>query len=169
MTETIEHEVVGYSDTTLELGDSFAYAGKFRVPSGKAVARDEDDGTVAALSFSPDRADEDAVRVRYFAVRDGLRGEGIGSSLLGFAAERLLERGYEAVRVSVNNPYAYEAATKAGFVWTGETSGLAELVTQRPPPDGVSDTDERYAEGMRLFAERDLTEPEDAFVRRKLR
>lgn len=157
-----EHEVVGWSDETLELDGSFAYAGKFRVPSGKAVTRDTETGEkVAALSFSPDYADEDAVRVRYFAVRRNRQGEGIGSALLEHAADRLLER-YDAVRVSVNNPYSYEAATKAGFGWTGDTAGLAELVMQRP-----CDT-RRYEEGLRRLAERDLSDGERDFVRRKL-
>jgi len=106
---------VGWSDATLELDETFAYAGKFRVPNGKAVSRDEENETVAALSFSPDRADDDAARVRYFAVREDRRGEGIGSELLAYVADRLLDRGYATVRVSVNNPYAYVAATKAGF------------------------------------------------------
>ena len=167
---SIEHEVVGWSDATLELDDTdFAYAGKFRLPSGKAVTRDTDTGdTVAVLSFSPDRADPDGVRVRYFTARDDLRGEGIGSSLLGFASDRLLER-YGTVRISVNNPYAYEAAHKAGFVWTGDTAGLAELVLRKPAEDTDTGTDERYVEGLRRFADRDLTDGEEAFVRRKLR
>lgn len=160
---TLEHEVIGWSDTSLELDDSFAYAGKFRVPSGKVVTRDNDGETVAALSFSPDRADEEGVRVRYFAVRKERQGEGIGSALLGYAADCLLDR-YETVRVSVNNPYSYEAAVKAGFGWTGDTSGLAELVMRRPAPDTGG-----YADGMRLLAERDLSEEEAEFVRSKLR
>jgi GNAT superfamily N-acetyltransferase len=160
-----EHEFVGWSDATLELGDGFAYAGKFRVPSGKAVTRDGDE-VVAALSFSPDRADDDGVRVRYFAVRSDRRGEGLGSSLLRFASDLLLDR-YATVRISVNNPYAYEAAHKAGFVWTGETSGIAELVMRKPSREDA-DTVGRYAEGLRRFLGRDLTEEERGFVRRKL-
>lgn len=163
-----EHEFVGWSDTALELDeDEFAYAGKFRVPSGKAVTRakgegEDEDGIVAALSFSPDRADSDAVRVRYIAVREDLHGEGIGSSLLDFAANRLLER-YEAVRISVNNPYSYAAARKAGFGWTGDETGLAELVMERPCED-----DERHEGALRLFAERDLSDEEEEYVKKKL-
>lgn len=166
MTGGIEHEVIGYSETTLELDDSFAYAGKFRVPNGKAVSREEDGGVVAALSFSPDHADEDAVRVRYFAVREDRRGEGIGSELLGHASDRLLDREHAKVRISVNNPYALEAAHKAGFGWTGDTAGLAELVMQRPLSE--VDREKRHSAALRRFAERDLTDDEDAFVRRKL-
>lgn len=159
----LEHEVIGWSDTRLELDNSFAYAGKFRVPSGKVVTRDTNGEAVAALSFSPDRADDDGVRVRYFAVHEERQGEGIGSALLAHSADCLLDR-YETVRVSVNNPYSYEAAYKAGFGWTGETSGLAELVMRRPSPDT-----ERYADGMGLLAERELSEKEAEYVRRKLR
>lgn len=157
-----EYEIVGWSEVSLELDDSFAYSGKFGVASGKSVARESDE-IVAALSFSPDKADKHAVRVRYFAVREDRRGEGIGSSLLDYTAERLLSR-YDAVRVSVNNPYSYEAAYKAGFGWTGETAGLAELVAERPSPE-----EDRYEDGLRLFAERDLSEPEEEFVRQKIR
>ena len=164
---TLEYEVVDWSAATLELDESFAYAGKFRVPSGKAVARDGDE-IIAALSFSPDRADDSAVRIRYFAVRTDRRGEGIGSTLLEHVTDRLLdERGYATVRISVNNPYAFEAAHKAGFGWTGDTAGLAELVMERPSPDAV-DREEMYFEALRRFAGRDLTDEEDEFVRRKL-
>jgi len=157
-----DHAVVGWSDETLELDESFAYAGKFRVPSGKAVTRHaETDETLAVLSFSPDYADEDGVRVRYFAVRQDRQGEGIGSLLLEYVADRLLDR-YDRVRVSVNNPYSYEAASKAGFGWTGDTAGLAELVMKRPTEETL------YEEGLRRLAERDLSEGEHDFVRRKL-
>ncbi|MDZ7688002.1 MAG: GNAT family N-acetyltransferase [Halobacteriales archaeon] len=160
---TFENEIVGWSDATLELDeDDFAYAGKFRVPSGKAVTRDGDE-TVAVLSFSHDRADPDAVRVRYISVREDRRGEGVGSALLKYAADRLLER-HGAVRISVNNPFSYESARKAGFGWTGEESGLAELVMKRP-----SETDpEMHEEALRIFADRDLSEEEETYVRRKL-
>ena len=160
---TIRHEIIGWSDATLELNaDEFAYAGKFRVPSGKAVTRDRDE-VVAALSFSNDRADSDAVRVRYISVRKDRRGEGIGSSLLDFAADRLLER-YDHVRISVNNPYSYTAARKAGFVWTGDETGLAELVMERPREED----DKRHEQALRILADRDLSDEEDEFVRRKL-
>jgi GNAT superfamily N-acetyltransferase len=162
-----EHEIVGRSDVTLELDeDEFAYAGKFRVTSGKAVTRSED-GIVAALSFSPDHADDDAVRVRYITVRSGLRGEGIGSELLGYAADRLLER-YGAVRISVNNPFSYGAARKAGFGWTGEKTGLAELVMEKPRPLDGDEAAERHEGALGLLGERDLSDDEEEYLREKL-
>jgi GNAT superfamily N-acetyltransferase len=163
-----EHELLD-SDATLELdADEFAYAGKFRVSSRKAVTRDEEESEdiVAALSFSYDRADDEAVRVRYITVREDRRREGIGSALLDFAAERLLKR-YDRVRISVNNPYSYAAARKAGFGWTGEETGLAELVMERPRAC-EDDEDARHVEALRAFEERDHSDEEDEFVRRKL-
>ena len=170
MSDDYEHEFVGWSEATLELDEGvFAYAGKFRVPSGKAVTRREDeDGIVAALSFSRDRADDSAVRVRYFTVRDDLRGEGVGSELLEFAARRLLEEEYDRVRVSVNNPYSYAAARKAGFGWTGDETGLAELVMGKPRPLDGDEDDARHGKALRLLAERDLSDDEQEFVRQKL-
>jgi len=163
-----EHEIVGWSDAALELDeDGFAYAGKFRVTSGKAVTRSEDDSIVAALSFSPDRAEDEAVRVRYITVRSDLRGEGIGSKLLEYAADRLLER-YESVRISVNNPYSYGAACKAGFGWTGEETGIAELVMEKPRPLDGDEADDRHEGALRLLGERDLSEDEEKYLREKL-
>jgi GNAT superfamily N-acetyltransferase len=157
-----EHELLG-SEATLELDeDRFAYAGKFRVSGGKAVTRERDE-IVAALSFSHDRADSEAVRVRYFAVRVDRRGKGIGSELLDYVAERLLER-YDRVRISVNNPFSYVAARKAGFGWTGDETGIAEILMERPCETDV----ERHEEALRIFAERDLSAEEEAYVRRKL-
>ena len=167
---TYEHELLD-TEATLDLdADRFAYAGKFRVPGGKAVTHEEEtseDGTVAALSFSPDRAEDEAVRVRYITVRDDLRGEGVGSSLLEYAADRLLES-YEAVRISVNNPYSYVAARKADFGWTGEETGLAELVMERPCPCDADEEGPRHLEALFAFEERDLSDEEVEFVRRKL-
>lgn len=161
------HEVLG-SDATLELDeDEFAYAGKFRVTSGKAVTRANDGSTVAALSFSPDHADNEAVRVRYITVRSDLRGEGVGSELLEHATDRLLER-YKAVRISVNNPFSYGAARKAGFGWTGEETGLVELVMEKPRPLDGDEATERHEGALRLLAERDHSGAEEEYLREKL-
>jgi GNAT superfamily N-acetyltransferase len=139
----------------------FAYAGKFVLGStGKAVVRagppgDDDrdrDALVAAASFSPDRTDADCLCVRYVTVRDDRRGEGIGSRLLAFVAARAEDRGYDRVRIAVNNPAAYGAAYRAGFGFIGEETGLAELVCERPGPRGA----DAYRDGLDRFRARDL-------------
>ncbi|MFB6101569.1 MAG: GNAT family N-acetyltransferase [Haloplanus sp.] len=139
----------------------FAYAGKFVVGStGKAVVRDPegdsdseyDDAVRAAASFSPDRTDADRLCIRYVTVRDDHRGAGLGSRLLAFVADRAEARGYERVRIAVNNPVAYGAAYRAGFGFTGEETGLAELVCERPGPRDA----ETYRAGLDQYRERDL-------------
>lgn len=106
----------------------FAYAGKFVVGStGKAIAR-ADDRTVAAVSFSPDRTAEDRMWVRYLTVDTDHRGHRIAPRLVTATVDRILEDGYEAVTIAVNNPFSYVAMYRAGFGFTGETTGIAEVV-----------------------------------------
>ena len=157
----MEFVLLGWPDDgpTLRLDyREFAYAGKFVMSNtGKAVARDGD-SVVAALSFNADRTDDDRAWIRYVTVRGDRRGEGIGPRLVAFATERLHER-FATVRIAVNNPYAYEALHKAGFCWTGETTGVAELVLEHPGEGG------HYADGLSQFDDRgDLSEAERAFV-----
>lgn len=141
----------------------FAYAGRFRVGStGKAVVR-EDDEILAASAFNEDRSDASTLKIRTVTVRRDRRGEGIGPALLRFTRERATERGYERVVIAVNNPFAYEAAARAGFGYTGEETGIAEVVLAWPAPDEA-----RYVEGLNHFRERDLDESEEAFIDRKL-
>lgn len=160
----MEYEFHGWpedSPTIILPHEEFGYAGKFRTPeTGKAVAEREG-SIVAAACFNEDRGSP-AARVRYITVRRDVRGEGIGPLLADYLAERVLER-YPAVRVSVNNPYAYEAMYKAGFGWTGEDVGLRELVLERP-----LDSMENYGEGLRFYLGEDLSEAEESFVHRKL-
>lgn len=138
----------------------FTYAGKFVMSStGKAVAR-EDDDVVAALAFNEDRTDPDTLWFRYVTVREDRRGNGIGPQLLEFALDRVNERAYDRVKIAVNNPFAYEACYRAGFAFTGETTGIAELVLAWPAD---SDT-ERYQEGLDLFRDRDLSAEEIGFL-----
>jgi GNAT superfamily N-acetyltransferase len=147
----------------------FAYAGKFVMSStGKAVAwpdgergraDGEYDDVLAAVSFNGDRTEADRAWLRYVTVRADRRGEGIGPRLARFATDRLRERGHECVRIAVNNPYAYEALHKAGFGWTGERTGVAELVLEHPPPDGPG-----YGAGLDAFRARDLSDGERAFL-----
>lgn len=156
---------------------AFAYAGKFVMSStGKAVAYDpgptgerdlsESASVVAAAAFSADRSDASTLKLRYLTVRDERRGDGLGARLAAFVAVRAGER-YDRVAIGVNNPFSYEALYKAGFAWTGGTSGLAELVLARPA--GAGDPGDRaaarYRAGLERFREReDLDEAEVAFI-----
>jgi len=158
----MEFELLGWADDgpTLRLDhERFSYAGKFVMSAtGKAVVRDE--AIVAAAAFDPDRTDESTLRVRYVTVRRDRQGNGIGSQLLRTVRERAAERGFERVVIAVNNPFAYEAASKAGFGYTGERTGLAERVMAWPAPDRT----ERYREGIESFREEELPPDASAFV-----
>ena len=146
---------------TLDLDhERFAYAGKFVMSrTGKAVAR-ADGEVVAAVAFDRDRTDAAVARLRYVTVRADRRGEGIGPRLLDAVAEHLLE-GAREVRIAVNNPFAYEAAYKAGFAYTGAETGLAELVLARPGDRSAAS----YRDGLETFASLgSLREEERAFV-----
>ncbi|SDY10563.1 GNAT family N-acetyltransferase [Halobellus clavatus] len=168
----------------------FAYAGKFVMSStGKAVVRDGGrrdavdeapetpasvdadefaDDVVAALAFNEDRTDESTLWYRYITVRADAKGEGLGPRLAAFVAPKAAQRGYERLRIAVNNPFAYEAMYKAGFTWTGRETGVAELVLERPadPAEAVDrDGDaNRYRAGLRLYRERGRGDPEASFL-----
>ena len=150
----MECVILGWPDDgiTLDLDhEAFSYAGKFRMSStGKAVAR-ENGSVVGAVAFDPDRAREATARLRYVTVRADRRGAGIGPRLCAFVAERLDDRGFERTLIAVNNPFAYQALYRAGFAYTGERTGLAELVLERPG-DRSSD---RYQAGLAAFDERE--------------
>lgn len=147
----------------------FSYAGKFTMTNtGKAVVREGrddpesefDESVVAAVAFNEDRTDGRALWLRYVTVRDDQRGEGLGPTLCDAVAARALDRGYDRVRIAVNNPFAYEALYKAGFGFTGRETGLAELVLERP-----SDRDAaRYRAGLDRFRDRELSTTERRFV-----
>jgi len=178
----VEFEVLGYPPDapTLRLDhERFAYAGKFVLSStGKAVARahsaspdgsnespaDSNAGAelVGATSFSEDHDQPERVRIRYVTVREDRRGAGIGPRLLRFTAGALAER-FGAVAIAVNNPIAYQAAYRAGFVWTGQETGLAELLLRYDP--GAATTD-RYRAGIAVFDPRDLPAPHRSLVER---
>jgi GNAT superfamily N-acetyltransferase len=116
---------------------------------------------LAAVAFNEDRTEPTALRCRYVTVREDRRGEGIGPRLLAFLVDRAADRGYETVRIAVNNPFAYEAAHKAGFGFTGEETGVAELVCAWPAdPDP-----ERYRAGLDRYRDRDPSDAERAFLR----
>jgi GNAT superfamily N-acetyltransferase len=169
---------LGWADAepTLRLDyREFAYAGKFVMSStGKAVVHvaegradadaSDPSAVLAAAAFSADRSDPETLKIRYLTVREDRRGEGLGARLAAFVATRAADR-FGRVAIGVNNPFSYEALYKAGFAWTGETSGLAELVLARPAGEPASRDPDRYREGLRQFRERDdLATAERAFI-----
>ena len=176
----MEAEVLGWppDGPTLRLDYSrFSYAGKFVMSNtGKAVVRDPeaatdsewDDDVLAAVSFNEDRTEPSTLWLRYVTVRDDLRGEGLGPRLCRLVTERAAERGYDCVRIGVNNPFAYEALYRAGFAFTGEDTGVAELVLERPTARVADDRSrEAYQAGLDRYRERDLSAAEVAFLERK--
>jgi GNAT superfamily N-acetyltransferase len=168
----MEFRLLGWADVAFRLDHrAFTYAGKFVVPGGATAAVEPGyrlpdpreapaEGVLAAVAVSEDRTDASVLWLRYVTVRRDRRGEGIGARLAAFTAERARERGYDRVRIGVNNPYAYEALSKAGFGFTGRETGLAELVLECP-----SDRS-RYREGLERFADRELGDEERAFLER---
>lgn len=163
----MEYVVLGWPSEgpTLRLDHrQFAYAGKFVMSNtGKAVVRDpdadtSDAGILGAVAFNEDRTDPDTMWLRYITTRNDRRGEGIGARLAAYTTARIHAREYVRVVIAVNNPFAYHALSKAGFGYTGEQTGIAELVLEHP-----SDRT-RYREGLAVFRERDLTEAERGFL-----
>ena len=215
----MEYAVVGWPEDGPQLRldhREFSYAGKFVMSNtGKAVAREttptessrsgraereatrepttestQNENLVGAVAFNEDRTDAGTAWLRYVTVRDSRRGEGVGARLTRFAADRLLARGYDRVQIAVNNPFAYHALYKAGFGYTGEKTGLAELVLVRSAEDDSladdasngdddvhSDDDSpaaergrsaaRYQSGLDVYRERDLSAQEREFLAAK--
>jgi GNAT superfamily N-acetyltransferase len=154
----------------------FSYAGKFAMSNtGKAGLRDEaittdgefDDDVLAAVAFNEDRTDEGTLWLRYVTVRADYRGMGFGPRLCAFVTRRAAMRGYDRVRIAVNNPFAYEALYRAGFSFTGEETGLAELVLERPANEPTTRSTATYQTGLDRYRDRDLSEAESAFLKRK--
>ncbi|WP_224335490.1 GNAT family N-acetyltransferase [Haloprofundus halobius] len=158
----------------------FSYAGKFVMSNtGKAVVRDEERGAdqavaddefdrdvLAAVAFNEDRTDASTLWIRYVTVREDRRGDRLGPKLVAFLVERARERGYDRLRIAVNNPFAYEALYRAGFAYTGRQTGLAELVLERALVDerrGDRDR-EAYQSGLDAYRGRDLGDGERAFL-----
>jgi len=161
----MEYALLGWppDGPTLELDyRSFSYAGKFVMSStGKAVGR-SDGAIVGAVAFNEDRTDETTLWFRYVTVREDRRGEGIGPELLAFALDCAARRGYEQVKIAVNNPFAYQAAYRAGFGFTGETTGIAELVLAWP----ADRSRQTYQAGLDRYRDRDLSTAEADFLDR---
>ncbi|QLH75927.1 GNAT family N-acetyltransferase [Halosimplex rubrum] len=174
----MEHVLLGWPEAgpTLTLDwRSFSYAGKFVMSNtGKALVRTGeatgppvgDDGAaaadiVAAAAFNEDRTDSSVCWIRYITVREDRRGEGIGPDLAAFVAARARDRGYDRARIAVNNPFAYQALYRAGFRFTGEETGVAELVLDRPLGEGSGAEEqtsdrarETYQTGLDIYRER---------------
>ena len=89
------------------------------------------------------------------------RGEGVGARLLRFTAAALADR-YDRVLIAVNNPIAYQSCYRAGFAFTGEETGIAELLLAYDPEGGRSA--ETYRTGLQTFETRDLPEKQRAVV-----
>jgi ribosomal protein S18 acetylase RimI-like enzyme len=163
----METELLGWpeDEPTLSLDyRTFSYAGKFVMSNtGKAVCR-ENGAVVGAVAFNEDRTQRDRLWLRYVTVHEEYRGRGIAPQLVTFVLGEAASRGYATVRIAVNNPYAYQALQKAGFRFTGETTGIAELVLERPTNEVPPPDPDRYREGIELFEERELTEEEVAFL-----
>ncbi len=163
----MEYAVLGWPPDGPKLRldhEQFSYAGKFVMTNtGKAVARERVDGEdrlVAAVAFNEDRTDADTLWLRYITVRHDRRGEGIGPRLARFVAERARDRGYETVTIAVNNPFAFEALYRAGFCYTGDETGVAELVLAFP----CAPTEANYQTGLDVYRERDLSAAEERFL-----
>lgn len=106
----------------------FPYAGKFvMTTTGKTIAR-EGELVCGAVCFNEDRTTPDRSWIRYVTVRRGRRGERVGPRLVSATTKHLHEAGYSAVAIAVNNPYAYVAMHRAGFGFSGDTTGIAEVV-----------------------------------------
>ncbi len=163
----MQYRILGYPDDgpTLNLDyRRFAYAGKFVMSNtGKSVAR-ENDEILGAIAFSPDHDDPSVCHLRYVTVRDDRQGEGIGTQLLRFTAEMLEKKAYDVVIIAVNNPIAYRACYRAGFVYAGRETGIAEVVLRYAPRQ--SQNAEQYREGLAVFRDRDLPESQQTVLKR---
>ena len=155
----MEFEVLGWQGegVTVDLDHrTFSYAGKFVMSAtGKAVVRDSG-MIVAATSFSEDRTTPDRMWIRYLTVRSDRRGERIGTRVAGAVRERILAQEHNEVRIAVNNPFAYQALHRAGFGYTGEQTGIAELVLSSDLAPN-----ERYQAGLLVMANRPNLAPEE--------
>ena len=123
-----------------------------------------DHSVLAALSFSADRTDDTTLCYRYVSVRSDKRGSGLGPRLAASLTPHAVDRGYDRLRIAVNNPFAYEAMYRAGFAWTGRETGIAELVLERPAEIPATTTYEQYQSGLTEYRKRDYDDPESTFL-----
>ncbi|MFC6785665.1 GNAT family N-acetyltransferase [Halobaculum halobium] len=153
------------SDGSDENDENDGDAAEFRIPDDP---KREYVAPAGAVAFNEDRTDPDALWIRYVTVRRERRGSGVGPPLCSFVVDRAAERGYERVRIAVNNAYSYEALSKAGFAWTGRETGIAEVVLDRPATGPARRDPDAYREGLATIAARDdVDEEERAFAEGK--
>ncbi len=143
--------------------EEFAYAGQYRMQRyGKAVLTRRPDlptaaaAIIAALTTDRHRVHHDRLVVRTIDVRRAERGNGWGPLLLRSVLPAVATAGYTTVQINVNNPFAYIAACKAGFGWTGRTTGLAELMMTRPTDRPSTWSRGRFIAGLSLYRRRRL-------------
>ena len=115
------------------------------------------DGILAAVAFNDDRNDSDTLWLRYLTVRNDLRGSGLalGPRLVEFITDCAAAKGYETVRIAVNNVFSYHALYKSGFAFTGRETGIAELVLERPAAERAEVSTAAYQQGLDRFRERE--------------
>ncbi len=192
----MNHRLLGWSDEQPRLRldhRAFAYAGKFVTGTlGVAVTTDSEadapaetdvepatappdrsfldppNPVVAVVGFSPDRTADDVLWLRYVTVRRDRHGETLAGRLCSFVCRRGATRGYETVRIAVNNPAAYDALAKAGFGFTGRETGVAELVMARSADEPVSPDPTTYRDGLAVFRTRDLPDAQAATLERAM-
>ncbi len=161
----------------------FSYAGKFVTgKAGIAVVRGEPpeeyestptdslpplpegldadefvDGVLAAVAFNADRTDPDTLWLRYLTVRNDLRGSGLvlGPRLAAFISEHAAAKGYDTVRIAVNNVFSYHALYKTGFAFTDRETGIAELVLERSAAKRAEASTATYQRGLDRFRDRE--------------
>jgi hypothetical protein len=139
----------------------FAYAGQYRMRRyGKAVLTHRPDRPtqaaeiIAAVTTDRHRRHRDRLVVRRVDVRRDARGQGWGPALLQAVLPAAAAADFHTAQINVNNPFAYIAVSKAGFVWTGRTTGLAELIMIRPTDRPCTPTHGRFIAGLSLYRRR---------------
>ena len=141
--------------------ERFAYAGQYRMRRyGKAVLTSRPSRPmrpgyiIAAVTTDRHRRHRDRLVVRTMDVRRDRRGHGWGPSLLVSLLPTAHAAGYRTIQIHVNNPFAYIAVSKAGFGWTGRSTGLAELVMTRPTDRPATTPQGRFAAGLSVYRRR---------------
>jgi len=161
--DIMEYEVLGFpsDEPTLTLNwRQFSYAGKFEMSNtGKAVLKEAGE-IVAAAAFNADRDRSTQGWIRYLTVRNDWQGKSLGPKLVGCVTETLLDREYNQITIAVNNPIAYRALYKAGFHFTGEKTGIAELILSYPGQRTL----ESYVDGLKRFEDRQLPESQESLL-----